>query len=128
MLRSSLVRSILLSILLSLIGGPTIAENLFQASGEDSAAPNQGIKRHTGPNGKPCINLGSYAKSEIVNKNVFEHWITATNSCGQHIELRVCYLKSGDCIVMKVPPRESKSSVLGIYPVKDFRYDAKEKF
>jgi hypothetical protein len=127
MLRSTLARSILLSILLSLIGGPTIAESLFQAPGEDSA-PNQVIKRHTGSNEKPCIALGSYSKSEIVNKNLFEHWITATNSCGQRIELQVCYHQSSDCIVMKVPPWESKSSVLGIYPAKDFRYDAKEKF
>jgi hypothetical protein len=128
MLRSSLVRSIVLSILLSLIGGPTIAESLFQAPGEDSAAPNQVITRHTGPNGKPCIDLGSYAKPEIINKKLFEHWITATNSCGQHIALQVCYHESSDCIVMKVPPWESQSSVLGIYPLKDFRYDAKEKF
>jgi hypothetical protein len=127
MLRSSLVRSIVLSILLSLIGGPTIAERLFQAPGEDSA-PNQVAKVHIGSNGKPCIALGSHSKSEIVNKNLFEHWITATNSCGQHIELRVCYHESSDCIVMKVPPWESQSSVLGIYPLKDFRYDAKEKF
>jgi hypothetical protein len=128
MLRSTLGRSILLSILLSLSGGPTIAESLFQASDEDSTASSQVIKQHTRPNGKPCINLESYAKSEIVNKNLFEHWITATNSCGEHIVLRVCYRSSSDCIVMNVPPWESKSSVLGIYPLKDFQYDATEKF
>jgi len=127
MLRSTLARSILLSILLSLIGGPTIAERLFQASGEDSA-PNQVAKVHTGSNGKPCIALGSHSKSEIVNKNLFEHWITATNSCGQHIKLQVCYRKTNDCIVMTVPPYESKNSVLGIQPnMKEFQYDAKEK-
>jgi hypothetical protein len=128
MLRSSLLKSILLLILLSLSGRPTIAESLLQASGEDSAAPSQVIKQHTGLNGKPCINLGSYAKSETVNKNLFEHWITATNNCGQHIELRVCYHQSSDCIVMKVPPWDTKSVVLGIYPLKDFQFDAKEKF
>jgi hypothetical protein len=128
MLRSSLVRSILLSILLGLSGRPTIAESLFQASGEDSAAPSQVIRQHTRPNGKPCIDLESYAKPEIVNKNLFEHWISATNSCGERIELRVCYHGSSDCIVMKLPPWESKSSVLGIYPVEDFQYDAAEKF
>jgi hypothetical protein len=128
MLRSSLVRSISLSILLSLSGGPTIAESPFQASGEDSAAPSQVIKQHTRPNGKPCIHLESYAKSEIINQNLFEHWIAATNSCGEHIELRVCYRSSSDCIVMNVPPWESKSSVLGIYPVRDFQYDVTEKF
>jgi hypothetical protein len=86
------------------------------------------MKQHTRPNGKPCIDLESYAKSEMVNKNLFEHWITATNSCGEHIELRVCYRGSSDCIVMNLPSWESKSSVLGIYPLKDFQYDAVEKF
>jgi len=128
MLRSSLLKSIPSLILFSLSGGPTIAESLFQASGEDSAAPSQKIKQHTGLNGKPCINLGSYAKSENVNKNLFEHWISARNNCGQHIELRVCYHQSSDCIAMKVPPWEAKSAVLGIYPLKDFQFDAKEKF
>jgi|SRR6516165_4527954 hypothetical protein len=109
MLRNTLARSILLSILLSLIVGPTIAERLFQESGEDSAAPNQVAKVHTGSNGKPCIALGSHSKSEIVNKNLFEHWITATNSCGQHIELQVCYHESSDCIVMKVPLGKAKA-------------------
>jgi hypothetical protein len=128
MLRSSLVRSILLSVLLSLSGGPTIAESLFQASSEDSAESSQIIKQHTRPNGKPCIDLQSYAKPEIINENLFEHWIIAINSCGEHIELRVCYRGSIDCIVMNLPPWESKSSVLGIYPLKDFQYDAVEKF
>jgi hypothetical protein len=128
MLPSPPVRSILLSIVLSLIGGSTIAEGLFQAPGEDSAEPKRVINRHTRANGKPCIDLRSYAKSEIVNKKLFEHWITAMNSCGQHIELQVCYHQSSNCIVMKVPPWESKSSVLGINPVNDFQVDAKEKF
>jgi hypothetical protein len=119
MLHSTLVRSILLSIFLSLIGRPTIAESLFQ---------NQVIKMHIGPNEKACIALESYSKSEVVNKKLFEHWITATNNCGQHIELKVCYHQSSDCIVMKVPPWESQSAVLGIYPLKEFQYDAREKF
>jgi putative aminopeptidase FrvX len=128
MLHSSLLRSILLLILFSVSGGSTIAESLFQTSGGDAATPSQDTKQHTRLNGKPCIDLGSYAKSEIVDKNLFEHWITATNNCGQHIELQVCYYQSSDCIVMKVPPWESKSAVLGIYPQKEFRFNAKEKF
>jgi hypothetical protein len=97
-------------------------------SGEDLTAPDLAMKKHTRLNGKPCIDLGSQAKPELVDKNLFEHWVIATNSCGQHIELQICYSQTSDCIVMKVPPWESKSAVLGIYPLKEFRFDAKEKF
>ena len=145
MSRSCLIRSILLSILLSVMGSRTNAERLFNAPNDDSAAPNTVIHTrpiqapsegsaapnpviHTRLNGKPCIDLKSRINSEIVNKNLFEHWISATNSCGQHIKLQVCYHQTNDCIVMTVPPYESKNSVLGIQPnMRQFQYDAKEK-
>lgn len=112
--------------LLALIGGPTLAQNSIQSAPGSSALHKKLI--HLGPTGKPCLTVESYAKPQVLNKNTFEHWIKATNSCGQHIDLQVCYHRSGDCIVMKVPPWDSKNSVLGIYPMKDFQYDAKEKF
>jgi hypothetical protein len=84
--------------------------------------------RHFGSTGKPCIALESSATPQRINKNIYEHWITATNSCGQNIKVQVCYRKTDDCIVMHVPPWETTSSVLGIDPnVRDFLYDAKEK-
>jgi hypothetical protein len=84
--------------------------------------------RHFGSTGKPCIALVSRATPQRINKNIYEHWITATNSCGQHVKVQVCYQKTDDCIVMNVPPWESTNSVLGIYPnVREFLYDAKEK-
>jgi hypothetical protein len=78
--------------------------------------------------GKPCITLSSYATAERINKNIYEHWIKASSSCGQNIKIQVCYHKTNDCIVMTVPPYESKNSVLGIQPnMKEFQYDAEEK-
>jgi hypothetical protein len=134
MLRAWLVASVLLTFM----GGHTLAQSLIQSSrvqssgvrssGESSTLHNEPSRRHLGPNGKPCLALEGYTKPQAINKNVFEHWIRATNTCGQHIELRVCYHKSNDCIAMNVPPWDTKSSVLGIYPMKDFQYDAKEKF
>lgn len=78
--------------------------------------------------GKPCITLGGYATPQRINKNIYEHWIKASSSCGQNIKIQVCYHKTNDCIVMTVPPYESKNSVLGIRPnMKEFQYDAEEK-
>jgi hypothetical protein len=81
------------------------------------------------PTGKPCLKLDGSAKAQIINKDIYEHWISAQNSCGQHIKVRVCYHGSEDCIVIDVPPWGRRDSVLGIYPaLQDFRYDSKELF
>jgi hypothetical protein len=133
MLRGPLIGCVLLSSFVALFGQPSIAESLFQTPGADradlnNADPNNAVNRHTRANGKPCIDVKSYTNPEIVNKNLFEHWIAATNSCGQHIALQVCYHQSSSCILMKVPPWESKNSVLGISPMNSFQFDAKEKF
>ena len=88
--------------------------------------PNQ-IRRYSAT-GKPCIALQSFVTAQLINKSIYEHWIKASNSCGQNIRIQVCYHKTDDCIVMNVPPYENKNAVLGIRPsTKEFRYDAKEK-
>jgi hypothetical protein len=93
----------------------------------DVGDPNN-LNRHLSSTGKPCIALKSYATAELINKNIYEHWIKASNSCGQNIKVQVCYRKTDDCIVMNLPPWETKNAVLGIYPnMKEFEYDAKEK-
>lgn len=99
------------------------------AQPDGSIRPNDLVKHHNELSGKPCLAMEGYTKPELINKTIFEHWIKATNSCGQHIELRVCYRGSEDCIGMNVPPWESKQAVLGIQPMmKDFQFDTKEKF
>lgn len=86
------------------------------------------LNRHFSSTGKPCIALASYATPQVINKNIYEHWIKASNTCGQSIKIKVCYHKTDNCIDMSVPPWESINAVLGIYPnVKEFQYDAKEK-
>jgi hypothetical protein len=122
--RGPLLGFVLIASSLSLLGGYALAESLFQTPGNDS---NNVMNRHTRANGKPCIDVKSFTKAEIVNNNVFEHWIAATNSCGQHIALQVCYRQSSSCILMKVPPWETKNSVLGISSMNGFQFDAREK-
>lgn len=116
------------SIFFTFLDGHALAQSLIP-SGSIAANASELGRRHIGPRGRPCLALESYAKSQTVNKDIYEHWIRATNSCGQTIKLRVCYRKSNDCIAMNVPPWESKNSVLGIYPMqKEFQYDAQEQF
>jgi hypothetical protein len=86
-------------------------------------------KRHMSALGRPCLAIQGYAKAELVNKNIYQHWIKTDNTCGQPIKVKVCYYNTEDCILMSVPPYEKKDAVLGIFPaLKKFQFEAKEQF
>jgi hypothetical protein len=86
-------------------------------------------KHHTSPIGKPCLAIQGYAKPELVNKNIFQHWIKTANSCGQTIKVQVCYYQTEHCVLMSVPPYGKQDSMLGIFPaLKRFQFEAKEQF
>jgi|ERR1700678_4389670 hypothetical protein len=111
------------------LGDPACAQIAAPTSGTLSATPNDTNKRHNGPTGKPCLSLSGSAKPQVVNKEIFDHWVSAANSCGQHIKVNVCYYKSQNCIMMDVPPYERKDVVLGVFPkLQDFRFEFKEQF
>ena len=94
----------------------------------DSPHDSNELNRHFSSTGKPCIALDSYVTPQVINKKIYEHWIKASNSCGQNIKIQVCYHKTDDCIVMNVPAFDNKNAVLGIQPsMKEFEYDAKVK-
>jgi hypothetical protein len=92
-------------------------------------AQNDVARRHWGPTGSPCLAIQGYAKAEVVNKDIYQHWIKVTNSCGQAIKVKICYYKTDHCINMDVAAWEKKDSVLGIFPaLKRFQFEAKEQF
>jgi hypothetical protein len=101
------------------------SRNPYQRNGVDGSS---NLNQHLSSTGKPCLALEPYATAHLTNKKIYEHWITASNSCGHNIKVQVCYHESDDCILMEVPPYETKNAVLGIQPsMKEFQYDAKEK-
>ncbi len=112
-----------------LVGGQALGQTLGPTSGRIFPTPDDLHRRHKAPTGKPCLALEGSSKAQTINKNIYEHWIGAANSCGQHIKVRICYHNTQDCIVMDVPAYGRRESVLGIYPaLKDFRYDYVEQF
>lgn len=115
-------------IVLVLFDGVALGQSLFPSGGM-FANPNAANRRHMGPTGSPCLALEAYAKAQTTNKNIFEHWIGARNSCGQYIKVKVCYYQTQDCIVMDVPPWDRQDSVLGIFPaLSEFRFESREQF
>jgi hypothetical protein len=121
--------ALMLSAALSILVGDAVhAQNGLSTSGI-FGDPNNLAKRHNGPTGKPCITIEGSAKPQTINPNIFEHWVSAANSCGQHIKVNICYFQTQHCVMVDVPPWDRKDTVLGIFPaLRDFRYDYTEQF
>ena len=87
------------------------------------------VLRHRGPTGSPCLAVGAFARPYSTNTNLYDHVITAVNSCAQTISIRVCYYNTQDCIAMEIPGDGRKEAVLGTMPAeKDFRFEFRENF
>jgi hypothetical protein len=116
-------------VFLTVMGGQALGQSPLAPGAGFPPVQNDLVRRHLGPTGSPCLAIQGYAKTETVNKNIIQHWIKVTNSCGQAIKVHVCYYKSDHCIDMDVPAWEKKDAVLGIFPaLKRFQFEAKEKF
>jgi hypothetical protein len=66
--------------------------------------------------GKSCLAARAYVRPEIVNKELYQNWISAKNSCGSEIKISVCYLGTSSCISINVPPWQTKSTIIGYAP------------
>jgi len=89
----------------------------------------QSAKQHMGPTGKPCLTVSGEAHSQAVNPRIFEHAVTASNSCSQVIKLFVCYRGSDRCVPMTVPSYSRQTTILGIEPaMMAFRFEYWERF
>jgi hypothetical protein len=87
------------------------------------------ILRHRDFTGKPCLEVTGFARPHTINPNLYDHVITAVNSCPQRITIQVCYYQSQDCIPVDIAGDERKQAILGTLPMaKDFRFEFREKF
>lgn len=68
------------------------------------------------PADKSCLTARAYVRLDIANKNLKQNWISAKNSCGRYIKIRVCYSGSANCISIGVPPSQTKSAIIGYAP------------
>jgi hypothetical protein len=69
------------------------------------------------------------ARPQAINKRLFEHVISANNSCPQVIKMDVCYYGSQRCVPLSVPGYSRREVVLGVMPaIEDFRFEFKERF
>ena len=114
---------------LTVFGGQAVAQGLPPLQAGIPPVQDDLAKRHMSPLRRPCLTIEGYARPELANKEIYQHLIRAANDCGQSIKVQVCYYKSENCILMSIPPWESKTSILGILPaLKRFQYEVKEQF
>lgn len=87
------------------------------------------ILRHRDFAGKPCLTVSGTARPHSINRNLYDHVITASNACAQRITIRVCYYRTDECIPMEVPGGQRKEAILGTLPAtKQFGFEFREKF
>jgi hypothetical protein len=87
------------------------------------------ILRHRDALRKPCLTVAGFPRRHSINKDLNEHVISASNSCGSPIKIRVCYYKSFECILMYVPGRGRKEAILGTpSSTYQFQYEFREIF
>jgi len=90
---------------------------------------NTEVLRHRDFAGKPCLDIGGFARAHLNNPKLFDHVISIKNNCPQSLKTEICYLRSRDCINMDVPGHKSKESILGTLPsIKDFQFEFRERF
>jgi hypothetical protein len=90
---------------------------------------NASVKMHLGPTGKPCLTVLGFARPQLINPDIFDHMISASNDCSQLIKVHVCYYESQQCVPIDVPPYGRKETVLGIMPaMNQFQFEYREEF
>ena len=89
---------------------------------------NTEVLRHRDLNGRPCLDIGGYARPLSTSSKLLDHVIVANNACADLIRVDVCYLGSLQCNLMQVPGHTRKEFILGTTVAKDFQYEFRERF
>ena len=111
------------------MSGVVAAQAMAPTPKKFGASQNTDVLRHRDPAGKPCLAIDGSVRAFISNPNLFDHLITATNSCIKPIKMQVCYYRTQQCVAMDVPGRSRKQAILGTLPsVKDFKFEFRERF
>jgi hypothetical protein len=87
------------------------------------------ILRHRDSLGRLCLTVYGSPRPHSINKELHEHVISASNSCGQPIKMQVCYYRSHPCILMHIPGWARKEAILGtLSSTWQFQYEFREIF
>jgi len=81
------------------------------------------------PDGRPCISIAPSARAQMINKKIIDQVVAVRNICGQPIRVKICYIRTSDCIVVPLQGYQRLERVLGIdSSSSDFKYEYRELF
>jgi hypothetical protein len=84
---------------------------------------------HTAPDGTACISVHPSTHPQIINPKIIDQIVTVNNSCGQSINVQVCYVGSSDCIKVALSGYQKLQRILGISAGStSFRYEYRELY
>src|SRR5262249_19755446 len=69
---------------------------------------------HKAPDGTACISVHPSTHPQVINPKIIDQIVTVNNSCGQSINVQVCYTGSSDCITVALSGYQKLQRILGI--------------
>jgi len=84
---------------------------------------------HKAPDGTACISVHPSTRPQIINPKIIDQIVTVNNTCGQSINVQVCYVGSSDCITVTLSGYQKLQRILGISAGStSFRYEYRELY
>ncbi|WP_145927680.1 MULTISPECIES: hypothetical protein [Bradyrhizobium] len=84
---------------------------------------------HKAPDGTACISVHPSTHPQVINPKIIDQIVTVNNSCGQSINVQVCYAGSTDCITVALNGYQKLQRILGISAGStSFRYEYRELY
>lgn len=84
---------------------------------------------HKSADGTACISVHPSTRPQIINPKIIDQIVTVNNTCGQSINVQVCYVGSSDCITVALSGYQKLQRILGISAGStSFRYEYRELY
>ncbi|MBR0697940.1 hypothetical protein [Bradyrhizobium lablabi] len=84
---------------------------------------------HKAPDGTACISVHPSTRPQVINPKIIDQLVTVNNTCGQSINVQVCYAGSSDCITVALSGYQKLQRILGISAGSTaFRYEYRELY
>jgi hypothetical protein len=84
---------------------------------------------HQAPDGTACISVHPSTRPQVINPKIIDQIVLVNNSCGQSINVQVCYAESSDCIKVALSGYQKLQRILGISAGStSFRYEYRELY
>lgn len=87
------------------------------------------VEAHKAMDGTACISVHPSVRPQVIDPKIIDQIVLVNNSCGQSINVQVCYAGSSDCITVALNGYQKLQRILGISGGStSFRYEYRELY